>query len=57
MKKKYNYDIDKIEALENEGLSIRKIARYMKWCENGTQAWIKRNYKRVVKYTKKTDKV
>ncbi len=49
-KPKYDYDIEKIEALENEGLSIREIARRQEWPETNTQQWIHRNYKRIVKY-------
>lgn len=52
-KPKYKYDIDKIEALENEGLSIRAIARKLGWPEFNTQDWIKRNFKRIVKYVPK----
>jgi len=47
-KPKYNYDIEKIEALQNDGLSIRAIARKMGWPEDNTQQWINRNYKKVV---------
>lgn len=52
-KPKYDYAIDKIEALGNEGLSIRKIARKFGWCEVSTQAWINRNYRRVIRYVRK----
>lgn len=54
-KPKYDYDIHKIEALENqdEGLSIRAIARKLGWPGPNTQQWIKRNFKRIVKYVPK----
>lgn len=52
-KPKFNYDIDKIEALENEGLSIRAIGRKLGWPGPNTQQWIKRNFKRIVKYVPK----
>lgn len=52
-KPKHNYDIDKIQALENEGNSIRGVARILGLPEVSTQAWIKRNYNRVVVYIKK----
>lgn len=48
-KPKYEYDIEKIESLQNEGLSIRAIARKFGWQEDSTQQWINRNYKKVVK--------
>lgn len=43
-KPKYNYDIKQIEALQNEGLSVREIARRQQWPEDNTQQWINRNY-------------
>lgn len=49
-KPKYSYDIKTIEALENEGLSIRSIARKMGWSEVNTHAWIKRNFKKIIRY-------
>ena len=49
-KPKYSYDIRKIEEMENQRISIREIARRMNWSEQGTHTWIKRNFKRVVKY-------
>jgi len=52
-KPKYDYDIKKIEALQNEGLSIRAIARQLGWQEDSTQQWLNRNYKRVFKFVKK----
>lgn len=57
-KPKYNYDIKKIEELESDtqerkGLSIRAIARKMKWPEDNTQQWINRNYRKTIKYTPK----
>jgi|TARA_Y100000034_G_scaffold103501_1_gene129087 transposase len=51
--KKYDYDIEIIEALQNEGLSVREIARRNNWNELNTQQWINRNYKKVVRYVKK----
>lgn len=51
-KPKYNYDIRKIEEMENSGFSIRAIARYMGWPETNTHHWLKRNYKRVIRYEK-----
>ncbi len=49
-KPKYNYDIDKIESLENQGLSVRAISRKFGWPPPNTQQWIKRNFKKTVKY-------
>jgi len=49
----YSYDIDKIQDMENKGMSIRAIARKMGWPEENTQQWIKRNYNKIVKYIKK----
>ena len=56
--RKYDYDIKEIESQENQGYSVRDIARYEGWCEINTQAWIKRNYtkKVTVKYTLKSGK-
>ncbi len=48
---KYNYDIKKIQALENKGVSIRAIARKHGWDEDNTQQWIHRHFKRVIKVT------
>ena len=54
--KKYEYDIKKIERLENNGMSIRGIARMLGWPECNTNQWIKRNYYKVIKYNKKRGK-
>jgi len=51
--KKYDYDINKIQSLQNEGLSIRAIARKFKWCEVNTYNWLIRNYNKKITYTKK----
>tara|TARA_R100000963_G_C4605869_1_gene77932 strand:+ start:263 stop:448 length:186 start_codon:yes stop_codon:yes gene_type:complete len=51
--KKYDYDINKIQSLQNEGLSIRAIARKFKWCEVNTYNWLVRNYNKKITYTKK----
>lgn len=60
-KLKYDYDIEKIEPLENEGVSINEIARRHSWPLSGTHAWIKRHYDRdidlVVKYTPKSRRI
>ena len=52
-KTKYNYDIKKIEDLQNEGHSIREIARILGFCEISTQAWINRNFHKNIKYSLK----
>ena len=48
------YDIDKITELENQGMSIRAIARKMGWNQSNTHQWIKRNYRKVITYVSKT---
>ena len=50
MNKKYNYDIDVITDLLNEGLSLRQVARNKGWSYNATQAWIKRNFWKEITY-------
>jgi len=52
-KPKYDYDIEKIEPLINEGLSERAIARKFKWCEINFHRWINRNYIKVIRYIKR----
>jgi len=55
-KPKYNYDIKKIEDLENKGLSIREIAMRYGWPKGPTHKWINRNYIKsiTVKYQKRS---
>jgi len=43
-KQKYDYDIKKIEALQNQGMSVRAIARKFGWNEDNTQQWINWNF-------------
>jgi hypothetical protein len=50
---KYNYDIKKIERLQNKGFSISKIAEMNGWGSVATHAWINRNYKKKITFIKK----
>lgn len=49
-KPKNNYDIKEIEALVNRGYSLRAIARKKGWGQVSLTEWLRRNYRRVVKY-------
>ena len=55
-KPKYDYDINKIEDLQNKGVSLRETARRLNFPEIAMYNWIKRNYDKVIKYTKKDNK-
>lgn len=59
-KPKHNYNIEIVQRLENQGLSIRAIARANKWPENALNGWLTRNFNRhnenKVWYTRKADK-
>jgi len=58
-KPKADYNISKIEALRNQGFSLRSIARKFGWNEANTAQWLARNYEtietqsRIIKYIKK----
>ncbi len=54
-KPKHNYDIEKIAELQSDtdttkGVSLRGAARQLGLPEIATQAWVNRNFKKIVKY-------
>lgn len=55
MKTKYNYNINLIEKLQNDGLTIADIAKKFGWERVATLKWISRNYVKTVRvsYTPK----
>ena len=52
---KYDYDIQKVEDLQNEDedLSLRGVAAIMGYGKSAFSRWLKRNYKKTVKYVKR----
>ena len=50
---RYEYDIERITGLLNDGMSMREIARKLEYGEIAMIQWIKRNYELTNKWTYK----
>ena len=53
---RYQYDIERITELLNEGMSMREIARKLEYGEIAMIQWVKRNYELTNKWTYKKKK-
>lgn len=56
-KPKYNYNIDLIQEMQNNGMSVIKISEKLGYCKVSCQGWLNRNFDKTIKYSKKEDKI